>query len=62
MKGVDRRWAGDDLEDWGPSLQLGAASALDGDGAMVVLLDHRGEPFPQPPKLIGYERRECIES
>lgn len=56
------RWrALDDWDDWDGSLQLGVSSALDVVGG-PVLLDHHGVPFPRPPKLVGYERRECIES
>lgn len=51
----------DDWDDWDGSLQLGVSSALDVVGG-PVLLDHHGVPFPRPPKLVGYERRECIES
>lgn len=44
------------------SLQVGVMSGLGDAPGGQVLLDHRGEPFPRPPKLVGYERRERFES
>lgn len=61
MRGV-RRCEDDDWDGFEVPLQaLGSISLLYGDEDEVrgVLLDQHGRPFPRPPKLVGYERREC---